>query len=209
MSREAVSKKEMLFQSVWKLHMEGTDWGNIRMGAIADASGIPKGTIYEHFRSKDQLIAETIAWSLETEKDEIYQRMTEASDFPAMLDVIFEWVASPQGRALFLMRFMDGGKLPEGLKKELCSCREANRRGLDTAEQVTAALIRTGYRDHVLETEGSRMARQTALYSALAPVVAYSMFPERYAGIAWEEVKDYARGIFVEAFRKAPTTGKG
>lgn len=203
MSREAVSKKEVLFQSVWKLHMEGADWGNIRMGAVAETSGIPKGTIYEHFRSKDQLIAETIVWSLEKEKDEIYQRMTEDSDFPAMLDVIFEWVASPQGRALFLMRFMDGGKLPEGLKKELCGCKDANRRGLDTAEQVTAALIRIGFRDHVLETEGGRLARQTALYSALAPVVAYSMFPERYEGITWEEVKDYARGIFAEAFRKA------
>lgn len=203
MSREGVSKKEMLFQSVWKLHMEGSDWGNIRMGAIADASGIPKGTIYEHFRSKDQLIAETIAWSLEKEKEEIYRRMEEASGFSGMLDVIFEWVASPQGRALFLMRFMDGGKLPEGLKKELCGCKEADCEGLDTAEQVTRALIRIGFRTRALETEGGRLAEKTALYSALAPVVAYSMLPERYVGITWKEVKDYASGIFVGAFRKA------
>lgn len=202
MSKEFVSKKELLFQSVWKLHMEGADWGNIRMGAVAEASGIPKGTIYEHFRSKDQLIAETIVWSLEKEKDEIYRRMEEASGFSAMLDVIFEWTGSPQGRTLFLMRFIDGEKLSEGLKKELCICKKVGRSGLDMAEQVTRTLIRTGFQDEVLETEGGRLARQTALYSALAPVVAYRMFPERYEGISWEEVKNYATKIFAGAFRK-------
>ena len=56
MSKETVSKKEILFQSIWKIHMEGTDWGNIRMGAVAAVSGIPKGTIYEHFRSKKRFM---------------------------------------------------------------------------------------------------------------------------------------------------------
>lgn len=202
MSKESVSKKERLFRSVWNMHMEGTDWGNIRMGAVAEASGIPKGTIYEHFRSKDQLLAETIAWSLQQEAKEVYQRLTEASGFVAMVDVIFEWVASPQGRALFLMRFMEGGKLPEGLKRELCCYAEENRRGLDTAEMVTEALIRSGLLDGYLETKGSRMAGKTALYSALAPVVAYSLFPERYADVSWAEVKAYSRHIFEAAFQE-------
>lgn len=202
MNKEPVSKKELLFQSVWKLHMEGADWGNIRMGAVAKASGIPKGTIYEYFRSKDQLLAETIAWSLKQEAEEIYQRMAEASGFLAMLDVIFEWVGSPQGRALFLMRFMDGGKLPEGLKKELCCCKEGNQKGLDTAELVTEALIRAGLSDGCLETEGSLMAKKTVLYSSLVPVAAYSIFPERYTGVSWKEVKAYSRKIFEAVFRK-------
>ena len=72
MSKVTASKKELLFQSVWRLHMDGTDWGNIRMEAIARASGIPKGTIYEHFHSKDQLLAGTIIWSLKKEAEEIY-----------------------------------------------------------------------------------------------------------------------------------------
>ncbi|MCI8465040.1 MAG: TetR/AcrR family transcriptional regulator [Lachnospiraceae bacterium] len=202
MSKEVVSKKELLFQSVWKLHMEGAGWNNIRMGAVAEASGIPKGTIYEYFRSRDHLIAETILWSLKKEAEEIYRKMAAASGFSAMLDVIFEWVGSPQGRALFLIRFLDGEKLPEGLKRELCCSRKGGCEGLDMAEQVTKALIRSGFQDGDLETEGGRMARQTALYSALAPVIAYSMFPERYQGVAWEEVKEYSRGIFTGAFRK-------
>ena len=202
MSKDSVSKKEILFKSVWKLHAEGANWSNIRMGAVAEASGIPKGTIYEHFRSKDQLLAETIVWSLKKEAEEVMRKIAEASGFVAMLDVILEWVGSPQGRTLFLMRFMDGGKLPEGLKKELCCCEEANRRGLDTAEQVTEILIEAGLSDGCLETGGGQLARQTALYSALAPVVAYSMFPERYAGISWEEIKAHSRRIFTAAFSK-------
>ena len=209
MSKVTASKKELLFQSVWRLHMEGTDWGNIRMEAVARASGIPKGTIYEHFHSKDQLLAGTIIWSLKKEADEIYRKMEEASGFAAMLDVILEWVGSPQGRTLFLMRFVDGGKLPEGIKRELCNSGRGDREGLDTAEQVTEALVRSGFREGVLETEGGRMARRTALYSALAPVIAYSMFPERYREIGWEEVKSYSQRVFTGAFRKNETKGKG
>ncbi|MCI8505213.1 MAG: TetR/AcrR family transcriptional regulator [Lachnospiraceae bacterium] len=208
MNKGIVSKKEILFQSIWKLHMEGTDWGSIRMGAVAAASGIPKGTIYEHFRSKDQLIAETIIWSLKKEAEEIYRKMAEASGFAAMLDVVFEWVGSPQGRVLFLMWFMDKGKFPESLKKELYNFGRRDCEGLDTAERVTEALIRSGFQDGALETEGGRLARQTALYSALAPVIAYSMFPNRYEGISWEEVKSYSQWIFTGAFRKNKETGR-
>ncbi len=209
MSKETVSKKEWLFDSVWKLHMEGADWGSIRMEAVAKASGIPKGTIYEHFHSKDHLIAETILWSLKKEAEEICRKMAAASGFTAMLNVIFDWVGSPRGRTLFLMRFMDGGKLPEGLKRELYCSGKRDCGGLDTAEQVTEALIRSGFQEGVLETEGGRLARQTALYSALAPLIAYSMFPERYGGIGWEEVKTYSQGIFMGAFRKNEIMGKG
>ena len=128
--------------------------------------------------------------------------MEKASGFGAMMDVIFEWVGSPQGRTLFLLRFMDGGKLPESLKRELYHSGKTDCEGLDMAEQVTGALIRSGFRDGVLETEGGRLARQTALYSALAPVIAYTMFPDRYEG------KRYSQGIFTGAFRKNKEKGR-
>ena len=182
MNKGTASKKERLYECVWQLHLKGTDLGQIRMSEVAELSGIPKGTIYEHFRSKDQLIAESMVWFLEKEAKELQRRITEADSFDVRMDVVLEWVASPSGRYLLMKDFADDGRLPEGLRREFLRCGQENGMCsvcLNGTEMVTKALEEAGKKEGIL-TDGSQLARKTALYSTLAPLVMYTMFPERY-----------------------------
>ena len=202
MNKGTASKKERLYECVWQLHLKGTDLGQIRMSEVAELSGIPKGTIYEHFRSKDQLIAESMVWFLEKEAMELQRRITEADSFDVRMDVVLEWVASPSGRSLLMKDFADDGRLPEGLRREFLRCGQESGMCsvcLNGTEMVTKALEEAGKKEGIL-TDGSQLARKTALYSTLAPVVMYTMFPERYEETCWEKVKVHAKRIFVAAF---------
>lgn len=68
MSENKYSKKEILiFDGFSKLVESGVSINNIRVADIAKAAGIGKGTVYEYFKTKEEVIARSIIYKMESE----------------------------------------------------------------------------------------------------------------------------------------------
>ncbi|QNM06268.1 TetR/AcrR family transcriptional regulator [Qiania dongpingensis] len=200
--KELSGKKEAIYGSVWNIYVGGKDLGLIRMGEISEASGIPKGTIYEYFRTKDQLIAEAVIWSIGQEVSALCERVEKAENFDQKWDMVLEWVRSPAAQSILMIDFISGDKMPESLKGELMRLHRETCCGDDTAVRVMNTLLEAGQRDGVLESRGSHLARRSILYSAIAPVLMYGKKREEFKDTPWEEVKAYSKKLLVVAFKK-------
>lgn len=53
-------KVEALYQAIMELFKEGADINNLTVAEIAKKAGIGKGTVYEYFGNKEEMIAEAI-----------------------------------------------------------------------------------------------------------------------------------------------------
>lgn len=82
MKDSVYSPKEILvFQGFSKLIEEGISINNIRVSDIAKAAGIGKGTVYEYFKSKEEVIAKSIFYEMQIEFISILQKSDQAKGF--------------------------------------------------------------------------------------------------------------------------------
>lgn len=62
--KEKLSEKELaLFRAVIELIEEDVDIHSIKVSDITSRAGIGKGTAYEYFSSKEEMVAKAIIWS--------------------------------------------------------------------------------------------------------------------------------------------------
>lgn len=71
-------KKVLIFNAVLDIINERGMNSNITISEIAKRAGIGKGTVYEYFKNKDEIIVESILYLLENSNDEIINLGKEA-----------------------------------------------------------------------------------------------------------------------------------
>ncbi len=82
MKDHAYSEKELLiFQGVNKLLSEGESLHTLKVSDIATAAGIGKGTIYDYFSSKDEILRKALIYTLEKELLLISETLRELTSF--------------------------------------------------------------------------------------------------------------------------------
>ena len=77
----AQGKPARLYQAVLELMNEGMDISAMKVSDITRKAGIGKGTAYEYFKSKEEIIAQAILTNLETFILELDRSMDEVNTF--------------------------------------------------------------------------------------------------------------------------------
>ena len=70
----SAGKKEKIFEGVMRLAREGADLRLVTVQQIADAAGIGKGTLYEYFSSREEIIAATLMYAVDAELERVRAR---------------------------------------------------------------------------------------------------------------------------------------
>ncbi|MGL5692785.1 MAG: TetR/AcrR family transcriptional regulator [Peptostreptococcaceae bacterium] len=85
------SQKEILiFEGFGKLVDEGFSLNNIKVSDIAKAAGIGKGTIYEYFKTKEEVIAKSICYKMNLGFANIVAKSDEEETFEEKCKKSFE-----------------------------------------------------------------------------------------------------------------------
>lgn len=79
--REAVSpKKAAVYQAVLELFEEGADLGSLTVAEITTRAGIGKGTAYEYFSDKEEMIAEALFYNVQLFCRQVYEGLCREMD---------------------------------------------------------------------------------------------------------------------------------
>lgn len=81
-------KKAAVFGAVLELLRQGRPLGDLKVSEIAEAAGIGKGTVYEYFSSREELLRDAMRYSRAQGFRELYTAITTAGDFEARWQVI-------------------------------------------------------------------------------------------------------------------------
>lgn len=83
-------KKAAIFHAVFSLVEQGRRLAELRVSEIAEAAGIGKGTIYEYFPSREDLLRDAVLYSRAQGYQELYGRLSAARGFEARWQVVEE-----------------------------------------------------------------------------------------------------------------------
>jgi len=91
--REYASKEIDLFEGIVKLLNEGVSIHELKVADIASAAGMGKGTAYEYFSSKEEIIREAIHYKIYLEFEAFSHFISGSNGFVAMLEKSMDYIA--------------------------------------------------------------------------------------------------------------------
>lgn len=100
------SKVRQMYRAVIELIEEGTDVGGIRVSTITARAGIGKGTAYEYFDSKEELVACAVVYQLQCVFGWLEREMEKRESFGEQLDFLLDEMGRKDGRKYGFLRFV-------------------------------------------------------------------------------------------------------
>lgn len=85
-------KEVAVFRAVLTLAGRGVNLTEVKMQQIADAAGMGKGTLYEYFTSKEQLLTDTVSWCVLHELETVTALPDEAADFDQLMQRTADYI---------------------------------------------------------------------------------------------------------------------
>lgn len=165
-------KQIQVFTGVLTLARQGVDMGSLRVQQIADAAGLGKGTLYEYFSSKEEILASTVHWCL----TQILNRLDRIMENPGS----FEEHVAGMLRALWDTLLGDATmyhSLSSGMKGKqpaCCQFTEAQKDLLERLQTLEQALIAQGRAEGMIRPDYTddycRCVMETALMASAAAV---------------------------------------
>ncbi|MGM9648894.1 MAG: TetR/AcrR family transcriptional regulator [Butyricicoccaceae bacterium] len=86
-------KEQQIFQGVLRLIQQGVDLHTVKVQDIATAAGIGKGTLYEYFSSKEEIITKTLSYLYLQEIEFFEHIIQEQKHFDDVIRLVIEHVA--------------------------------------------------------------------------------------------------------------------
>ena len=87
-----------LYEAVSQLLEEGADPGTLRVSTITDRAGIGKGTAYEYFDSKDEIVIYAVVYQMQTAMVELEKGLLERKTFQEQMNYLLDEVSAQKGR---------------------------------------------------------------------------------------------------------------
>lgn len=117
------SKEVALYESVISLIEEGEAIGSLKISQIAQRAGIGKGTTYEYFKSKEELIGKALFYNLHMKTENLFQEAGQVQGFKETMYTIFSWMEKNLKDNPFLYQLLSVNgfvyKIPEEIRKVL------------------------------------------------------------------------------------------
>lgn len=171
MSRKYAEKELLIFDGFKKIITDNSNIENIKVSDIAKAAGIGKGTIYEYFKSKDEIIARSIIYNFKIDIINTIEAIKEVSTFKEQCNHLFHYSIS-SGKFIFpSLRILYNQVIPKELNSIL---QEDFEEILELKTQLYNLLdyvINTGIYENIINKDLSRDYQRYVLISSSMGII--------------------------------------
>lgn len=114
-----------MYEAVLELLEEGADATSIRVSTITDRAGIGKGTAYEYFDTKEDILACAVAYHIRRLFSWLETVLLEKDSFREQLDYLLDEMGSESRRKFCFLRFVhlmtDNSEFSNLVRRKLCA----------------------------------------------------------------------------------------
>ncbi|MBR6408161.1 MAG: helix-turn-helix transcriptional regulator [Clostridia bacterium] len=183
----AGDKTVLLFDAAISLLQEGLPVHEIKMSDIARRAGIGKGTIYDYFESKEQLIHKAKIYAIDCLTDEVARAVGTKDDFGSK---VHEFIISLTGKAAengILFQSIAKHDVPAMLMQE-CSPQDDYRGIIEKWLVIVNGLVRSALTDGIIMREPNVYKTHVAVLSLVVTSFMYCRNPARYEDVTQEDM---------------------
>lgn len=166
-------KVTAIYKAVQELVEEGADFRNIRVSDVSEKAGIGKGTTYEYFTSKEEMIVKAVSYSSYCMVTRVLAEMEKEPSFKGKFMILLKELEEKIKQRACIFRYLNMIS-EEGVYKELYAERindvEAQK---SHPKRVVTYLVEEGIKEGVL---GKYFSKQYMEMSIFSKVIAFAMY---------------------------------
>ena len=128
-------KVKALYEAVEELIFENIDVKEIKVSDITERAGIGKGTAYEYFRNKEEIISSAMLYHIDLICRQMIEKLEELKDFPKTMQLLLccmdEEIKKRDCLVQFIHLLSDNGLIGKVLQKKI---KERNQVGIENGD---------------------------------------------------------------------------
>lgn len=202
MENNTYTDKELaIFNGVIDLIKRGANIYLVTVSEIAKASGVGKGTIYEYFRTKEEVISKAILYNMKKEVEHAIERVEQKKSFKdryyEALEIIVENFDNKFSTINLLLSTGNFNELYEYMidEKQLIAAYTSR------IESIIDRLLLMGYEEGIIAIEESQYYKRMVIISSIAGFINYINNRERYLDIDTQKAMDLCYKMVIKALK--------
>ena len=164
-----------LYEAVLELLDEGADINTLKVSDMTVRAGIGKGTAYDYFKSKEEIIAAAVVFDVERKVKTERMRLEQYADFESKVRYCFRWTLQELQEQKAFMRFLYLSSYSCSLKRQIFEELKKRRGESCGPIQILRELSREGKEEGAVRPEFSEDA---AAYMILASLMSFVLYLE-------------------------------
>lgn len=104
---ELPAKVKAMYKAVIALIEEGADIAELKVSDITEKAGIGKGTAYDYFDTKEEIIAYALLFFMENSMVRIEEQIREKAHFEEKVELILDILSVEVGKGACMLRFIN------------------------------------------------------------------------------------------------------
>lgn len=191
------TKKIALCQAVISLIEDGVNINDLKVSDITGRAGIGKGTAYEYFESKEEIIGQAIAWHMRSEIEKVREQIEQMDTFKDQVCQVFDWMERMNKCRFFTLFFrVASGSLEIGEKLrnvvEHQNCRDGY------LERFLDIPVKTARKQGLIDPSLKHYFIMNILTSQFASYMIFLNHPETPAGVENREMQEFLYSCMVK-----------
>ncbi len=189
-------------QSVKDLYNQGTPFSKMTISEIARLAKIGKGTIYEYFFSKEEIIITAMLLELKTELSNVCNAVLIKNSFQEKYDTSLYWIKERVQTNILLRQMMlacyshNSDEEICKLIKQIISFTEVN--------EAFDSIIKAGVQEGLFQSPLNKLQEKSAFATLIIGVTAL-LKPEEYGNSSLQDTMNYCKALFVQILQGIPT----
>ncbi|WP_353893660.1 TetR/AcrR family transcriptional regulator [Proteinivorax hydrogeniformans] len=193
-------KKEFIYEAALSLIDESDDVSKIKVVDIAEKANIGKGTVYEYFSSKEQLIAESITYMLKKWINHLEDSFGEERSFKENYTLMLESVLSlMEKKHRTILGFISMSESGSHLYKSLNSLMKDSFEELQKSNlQFYEKIVDKSVEDGIIEEKPPLFDWYFAISSSILCVIIHEKHFEGDVGYNHQEIIEKAYNTYIK-----------
>ena len=155
-------KETALYEAVFRLLARGEKMYSVTVQQIAEEAGIGKGTVYEYFTSREEIISKAMAYRLRGEADALSERVDKAEGFEQKLCFARDSVQAQASGMKVLFASARTLESPEAVCRHI-----GDAQVVEQLRAMIARIVESGVREGLLRQPPSEAYALMALAGAV------------------------------------------
>ena len=199
---EGIAEKEMLmYQAVIAMIQEDYDVKSIKVSDITSRAGIGKGTAYEYFSSKEEIIVKALLFDTYSHLKRIEEILKEDKPYKDKLFCLFDYLENnlphTKGVGSLMKMFSGTFEIGEDIKKELDNIQSSNACPITYVENMIDAFMLQGLEEK-LYVEQDVILRRSVFATQLTGYIYCIMNHFYNGGITKEAAREFSYNSIIK-----------
>ena len=194
-------KQIALFQSVTSMLEEGISSSCMKVSDIAARAGIGKGTTYEYFSSKEELIARAVFYDIQIRIMGLTERVNSVSGFKNMFFEILDWLEENFQAKHVLSRILGMEHMEQQFSSDVGDRLEEYSDDMVYIKDGLSGLIRVAEKEELISAEIPHSLQALSFVNQMFAYVAFLKMQESITDVSKKQVKEFLYNSLIRSLQ--------